>query len=87
MHAHAPQPQVNAGNSIVFSLMGLGASLCPLSPCWTALTYSLTGCILAPVLVNKLGVKGTLILGSLGWSVYTASLCLFSRSLLSLLSF
>ncbi|BGP43737.1 hypothetical protein JCM10450v2_007926 [Rhodotorula kratochvilovae] len=46
---------VNAGNSIVFSLMGLG-------------------CILAPVLVNKLGVKGTLILGSLGWSVYTASL-------------
>ncbi|GAA6051581.1 hypothetical protein JCM3770_003482 [Rhodotorula araucariae] len=46
---------VNAGNSIVFSLMGLG-------------------CITAPVLVNKLGVKTTLILGSLGWSVYTASL-------------
>ncbi|GAA5895603.1 hypothetical protein JCM8208_005278 [Rhodotorula glutinis] len=46
---------VNAGNSIVFSLMGLG-------------------CILAPVLVNKLGVKRVLILGSLGWSIYTAAL-------------
>ncbi|KPV73159.1 uncharacterized protein RHOBADRAFT_38784 [Rhodotorula graminis WP1] len=32
------------------------------------------GCILAPVLVNKLGVKRVLILGSLGWSVYTAAL-------------
>lgn len=35
----------------------------------------MSGCILAPVLVNKLGVKVTLILGSLGWSIYTASLC------------
>ena len=33
------------------------------------------GCILAPVLVNKLGVKRVLILGSLGWSIYTAALC------------
>ncbi|GJN94059.1 hypothetical protein Rhopal_007123-T1 [Rhodotorula paludigena] len=46
---------VNAGNSIVFALMGLG-------------------CILAPVLVNKLGVKTTLIGGTVGWSVYTAAL-------------
>ncbi|GAA6025161.1 hypothetical protein JCM10207_008920 [Rhodosporidiobolus poonsookiae] len=46
---------VNAGNSIVFSLMGLG-------------------CILAPILVNKLNVRLTLIFGSLGWCVYTAAL-------------
>ncbi|GAA5988888.1 hypothetical protein JCM11641_002111 [Rhodosporidiobolus odoratus] len=46
---------VNAGNSIVFALMGLG-------------------CILAPVLVNAFGVKITLILGTLGWCVYTAAL-------------
>ncbi|GAA5834419.1 hypothetical protein JCM11251_007983 [Rhodosporidiobolus azoricus] len=46
---------VNAGNSIVFAVMGLG-------------------CIFAPIIVNKLGVKYTLILGTVGWSVYTASL-------------
>lgn len=47
--------QVNAGNSIVFSLMGLG-------------------CVFAPLLINWLGVKNTLLAGTLGWSVYTAAL-------------
>lgn len=46
---------VNAGNSIVFSLMGLG-------------------CVFAPLLINWLGVKNTLLAGTLGWSVYTAAL-------------
>lgn len=46
---------VNAGNSIVFGLMGLL-------------------CICAPLLVNKIGVKWTLILGTLGWAPYSAAL-------------
>ncbi|GAA5881917.1 hypothetical protein JCM3774_001295 [Rhodotorula dairenensis] len=46
---------VNAGNSIVFSLMGLG-------------------CVFAPLIINKIGVKNTLLAGTLGWSVYTAAL-------------
>ncbi|SPN98638.1 related to DUF895 domain membrane protein [Cephalotrichum gorgonifer] len=46
---------VNAGNSLVFGLMGLF-------------------CILSPIFVNWIGVKGTLIAGSLGWSVYSAAL-------------
>ncbi|TFK39963.1 hypothetical protein BDQ12DRAFT_722161 [Crucibulum laeve] len=46
---------VNAGNSIVFALMGLG-------------------CICSALLVNTIGVKYTLILGTLGWAPYSASL-------------
>ncbi|CAG9944844.1 unnamed protein product [Clonostachys rosea f. rosea IK726] len=46
---------VNAGNSLVFGLMGLF-------------------CILSPIFVNWIGVKRTLIAGTLGWSVYSASL-------------
>jgi MFS family permease len=47
--------QVNAGNSIVFALMGLF-------------------CILSPIFVNWIGVKKTLIAGTLGWTVYSAAL-------------
>ncbi|KAK8035842.1 major facilitator superfamily domain-containing protein [Apiospora marii] len=46
---------VNAGNSLVFGLMGLF-------------------CILSPVFVNWIGVRHTLIAGTLGWSVYSAAL-------------
>ncbi|KAH6967399.1 hypothetical protein EDB82DRAFT_563204 [Fusarium venenatum] len=46
---------VNAGNSLVFGLMGLF-------------------CILSPIFVNWIGVKNTLIAGTLGWSVYSAAL-------------
>lgn len=31
-------------------------------------------CILSPVFVNRIGVKRTLILGSTGWSVYSAAI-------------
>lgn len=47
--------QVNAGNSLVFGLMGLFS-------------------VLSPIFVNWIGVKKTLIAGSLGWSVYSAAL-------------
>ncbi|RDB23863.1 hypothetical protein Hypma_009038 [Hypsizygus marmoreus] len=46
---------INAGNSIVFALMGLL-------------------CISSALVVNKIGVKYTLILGTLGWAPYSASL-------------
>lgn len=46
---------MNAGNSMVFGLMGLF-------------------CVLSPIFVNWVGVKKTLIAGTLGWSVYSASL-------------
>lgn len=55
MPARLPAVQVNAGNSLVFGLMGLF-------------------CILSPVFVNRVGVKRTLILGSTGWSVYSAAI-------------
>lgn len=32
------------------------------------------GCIFAPVIINAVGVKNTLLAGTLGWSVYTAAL-------------
>ncbi|KAI9899484.1 hypothetical protein N3K66_005945 [Trichothecium roseum] len=46
---------VNAGNSLVFALMGLF-------------------CILSPLAVNRVGVRTTLVLGTLGWPVYSAAL-------------
>lgn len=32
-------------------------------------------CVLSPLLVNCIGVKYTLVLGTMGWSVYSAALC------------
>ncbi|BGO95905.1 hypothetical protein NBRC10512_005501 [Rhodotorula toruloides] len=58
---------------------GLGAGGA-LEPYLVSLSNSLVfvlmgfGCVFAPVIVNKLGVKNTLIIGTLGWSVYTAAL-------------
>lgn len=52
---------VNAGNSIVFALMGLFA-------------------ILSPVLVNSIGLKQTLVVGTLGWAPYSATLYVNNRS-------
>ncbi|GAA5859234.1 hypothetical protein JCM8547_008928 [Rhodosporidiobolus lusitaniae] len=57
--------------------LGAGGALEPyLVSAGNATVFSLMGlgCILAPVLVNSLGVRLTLILGSLGWCVYTAAL-------------
>ncbi|KAG0657078.1 hypothetical protein C6P46_006667 [Rhodotorula mucilaginosa] len=42
----------------------------------TCIVFSLMGlgCIFAPVIINAVGVKNTLLAGTLGWSVYTAAL-------------
>lgn len=42
-----------------------------------SIVFGLMGllCVLAPIIVNKIGVKRTLILGTLGWAPYSAALC------------
>lgn len=62
----------NANNSL-----GAGGALLPyLVNGGNSLVFGLMGlfCILSPIFVNLIGVKKTLILGTLGWSVYSAAL-------------
>jgi MFS family permease len=62
----------NANNSL-----GAGGALLPyLVNGGNSLVFGLMGlfCILSPIFVNKIGVKNTLIAGTLGWSVYSAAL-------------
>ncbi|KAK4450147.1 major facilitator superfamily domain-containing protein [Podospora aff. communis PSN243] len=62
----------NANNSL-----GAGGALLPyLVNGGNSLVFGLMGlfCILSPIFVNRIGVKNTLILGTLGWSVYSAAL-------------
>lgn len=62
----------NANNSL-----GAGGALLPyLVNGGNSLVFGLMGlfCILSPIFVNWIGVKRTLIAGTLGWSVYSAAL-------------
>lgn len=62
----------NANNSL-----GAGGALLPyLVNGGNSLVFGLMGlfCILSPVFINRVGVRNTLIAGTLGWSVYSAAL-------------
>ncbi|KAK8087898.1 hypothetical protein PG997_002859 [Apiospora hydei] len=62
----------NANNSL-----GAGGALLPyLVNGGNSLVFGLMGlfCILSPVFVNWIGVRNTLIAGTLGWSIYSAAL-------------
>ncbi|KAK7968981.1 MFS general substrate transporter [Apiospora saccharicola] len=62
----------NANNSL-----GAGGALLPyLVNGGNSLVFGLMGlfCILSPVFVNRIGVRNTLIAGTLGWSIYSAAL-------------
>ncbi|KAK1827019.1 major facilitator superfamily domain-containing protein [Podospora conica] len=62
----------NANNSL-----GAGGALQPyLVNGANSLVFGLMGlfCILSPILINRVGVRNTLVAGTLGWSVYSASL-------------
>ncbi|KAG5639098.1 hypothetical protein H0H81_007042 [Sphagnurus paluster] len=68
----------NATNSL-----GAGGALEPyLVNAANSIVFALMGllCIASALVVNKIGVKYTLILGTLGWPVYSAALCKSSFS-------